>query len=158
MTLRTFDLQLMQAFRRISVSAGRISIFVIYFWFGVLKIFGTDLSPATPLIRNIFEHVVPFIPFPTFLIFFGLFECLIAVLFIIPGCERIVIPLLILHMVMTFMPLFVIPAATWSGFLIPTVEGQYIIKNVLIIAASIGIAAHLHPISMDHRRGKHHVK
>jgi hypothetical protein len=46
----------------------------------------------------------------------------------------------------TFMPLFIIPDATWSGFLVPTLEGQYIIKNLVVIATAIGIIAHLHPL------------
>lgn len=36
------------------------------------------------------------------------------------------------------MPPFIIPATTWSGFLVPTLEGQYFIKNILIIAAGLG--------------------
>ena len=42
--------------------------------------------------------------------------------------------------------LFVIPSVTWSGMMVPTMEGQYIIKNLVIIAAAIVIAAHLHPL------------
>jgi uncharacterized membrane protein YkgB len=151
-------MQLLRAFRRLSVPLGRISIFVIFFWFGILKVIGAEFSPATELIRNLFEQTVPFMPFPTFLLVFGLFECAIGILFIIPGCERVVIPFLLFHMATTIMPMFVLPEATWSGFLIPTLEGQYIIKNLLIFSAAIGIAAHLHPIFLDHKRGKHHVK
>ncbi len=90
-------------------------------------------------------------PFSVFIVLFGLFEMLIGLLFLFKGCERVVIPLLFLHMITTFLPLFLIPQETWSGFLVPTLEGQYIIKNLVIIAAAIGIAAHLHPIS---RRGQ----
>jgi uncharacterized membrane protein YkgB len=84
--------------------------------------------------------------FHSFLILFGVFECLIGILFLIRGAERIVIPLLFIHMITTFGPLFLLPQETWSGFLVPTLEGQYIIKNLVIIAAAIGIAAHLHPM------------
>jgi uncharacterized membrane protein YkgB len=49
-------------------------------------------------------------------------------------------------MVTTVMPLFMLPSATWSAFLVPTMEGQYIIKNILIIAAAIVVAAHVHPL------------
>jgi uncharacterized membrane protein YkgB len=49
-------------------------------------------------------------------------------------------------MIATFLPLFILPQETWSGFLVPTLEGQYIIKNLVLIAAAIGIAAHLHPM------------
>ena len=60
------------------------------------------------------------------------------------------IPLL-LHMIMTFMPLFMLPEVTWSAFLVPTLEGQYIIKNLVIISGAIGIAAHLQPF-LDRKR------
>jgi hypothetical protein len=58
----------------------------------------------------------------------------------------VVIPLLFIHMIMTFLPLIFLPSTTWSGFLVPTLEGQYIIKNLVIIAAAMGIAAHLVPM------------
>ena len=142
--LRTIDLELIHVFRKLSVPVARVGLFTVFFWFGILKVI--DLSPASPLVQALFEHTISFMPFATFMVLFGLFECLIGILFLIRGTERVVIPLLFLHMITTIMPLFVIPAATWSGFLIPTLEGQYIIKNILIIAAAIGIAAHLHPI------------
>lgn len=144
MTLRTLDLELIHTFRKLSVPIARIGLFTVFFWFGILKVIG--LSPASPLVENLFSHTISFMPFGTFIVLFGLYECLIGVLFLIPGTERVVIPLLFLHMITTIMPLFVIPAATWSGFLVPTLEGQYIIKNILIIAAGIGIAAHMHPM------------
>ena len=123
----------------------RFGLFVVFFWFGILKVFG--LSPATPLVQKLFEQTIPWMPFSTFIILFGLFECLIGILFIFRGFERIVIPLLFLHMITTFLPLFLLPQETWSSFLVPTLEGQYIIKNLVIIAVAIGIAAHLHPLA-----------
>jgi len=142
-----FDIRLIHFFRKISVPVARTGLFVVFFWFGILKVFG--LSPATPLVQALFEHTISFMNFPTFLVIFGLFECLIGILFLIKGCERVVMPLLFLHMITTFMPLLLLPSETWQTFLVPTLEGQYIIKNLVIIAAAIGIAAHLHPL-------KHH--
>ncbi len=84
--------------------------------------------------------------FGTFMVLFGLFECLIGILFLVRGAERFVLPLLLVHMIMTTMPLFLIPAATWSGFMVPTLEGQYIIKNIVIIASALCIAAQLSPM------------
>ncbi len=126
-------------------------MFVVFFYFGILKVLG--LSPASGLVQALFEQTISFISFDVFLILFGLFECLIGILFIMRGFERVVIPLLFLHMVTTFMPLFILPEATWSAFMVPTLEGQYIIKNLVIIAAAVGIAAHLHPLSRDGATG-----
>ena len=124
-----------------SVPFARLGLFVVFFWFGALKVVG--LSPASGLMQALFEQTINFISFNHFMILFGLFECLIGVLFLFRGFERIVLPLLFLHMLLTFLPLFVLPEATWSGFLVPTLEGQYIIKNLGIIAAAIGIVANL---------------
>jgi len=122
----------------------RLGLFIVFFWFGALKVVG--MSPASSLVQALFERTIHFISFPSFIILFGLFECLIGILFLIKGMERIVIPLFLLHMVTTFLPLFLLPQETWSATMIPTLEGQYIIKNILLIAAAVGIAAHLHPM------------
>ncbi len=145
MDIRKIDLELINFFRRVSIPVARFGLFVVFFWFGALKVIG--LSPANGLVQSLFEQTTPFMSFSTFLILFGLFECLIGILFLIRGLERIVMPLLFLHMITTFLPLFILPEITWSGFLVPTLEGQYIIKNLVIIAAAIGVAAHLNPLS-----------
>ena len=144
MSIESIDIKIIRFFRRISVPVARFGLFVIFFWFGLLKVIG--LSPASGLVEGLFEQTIPWMQFSTFIILFGLFECLIGILFLIRGFERLVIPLLFLHMITTFMPLFVLPAVTWSGPLVPTLEGQYIIKNLVVIAAAIGIAARLHPM------------
>ena len=145
MNIIDIDNKLINSFKKISVPFARFGLFAIFFWFGALKV--VDMSPASPLVQNLFEHTISFMSFDTFIVLFGLFECLIGVLFIIRGLERVVIPLLFLHMITTFMPLFLLPAVTWGGFLVPTLEGQYIIKNLVVIAAAITIAANLKPLS-----------
>ena len=145
MSIRNIDIEIILFFRRVSIPVTRLGLFVVFFWFGILKVIG--FSPASGLVQQLFEQTILWMPFSSFIILFGLFECLIGILFILPGFERIVIPLLFLHMLMTFMPLFILPEMTWSGFLVPTLEGQYIIKNLIIIGLAIGIAAHLHPFS-----------
>ena len=145
MFLRTLDLKIIHFFLKISIPVARFGLFLVFFWFGILKVFG--LSPAGPLVEQLFNATFPFhFPFATFMVLFGLFECLIGILFLIRGAERVVIPLLLVHMITTIMPLFYLTSVTWSAFMVPTLEGQYIIKNILIIAAAIGTAAHLHPI------------
>ncbi len=144
MTIQSFDSKLIRFFRKISIPSARFGLFVVFFWFGALKVLG--LSPASGLVQSLFEQTIPFISFSTFLVLFGLFECLIGILFLIKGMERIVIPLLLIHMITTFGPLVYLPQDSWQSFMVPTLAGQYIIKNLVIVAAGIGIAAHLHPL------------
>jgi uncharacterized membrane protein YkgB len=140
----TFDHAVIHFFRKISVPTARISLFIVFFWFGLLKVVG--LSPAGALVHDLYNQTIPFVDFNMFYMAFALFECLIGILFLIPKATRIVIPLLLVHMITTLMPLVFLPAATWNGFLVPTMAGQYIIKNLIIIAAAVGIAAHMDPI------------
>lgn len=144
MKLRDLDFQVIHLMRRYSEPVSRAALFIIFFWFGLLKVLG--FSPAEGLVRDLLSQTMPFMAPSAFIVFFGLFEMLIGVMFIIKGLERAVIPLLALHMVTTFLPLVLLTPITWLHPLVPTLEGQYIIKNLVIIATAIGIAAHLHPL------------
>jgi uncharacterized membrane protein YkgB len=144
MSLNKIDVGLINFFKKAFVPTARIGFFIVFFWFGLLKVIG--LSPASGVVQRLFENTIPFMEFSTFLVLFGLFECLIGVLFLIKGAERVVMPLLLIHMITTFGPLIYLPSETWQKFLVPTLEGQYIIKNVVFIAAAMGVSAQLHPV------------
>lgn len=144
MNINRIDQPLIIFFRRISVPVARFSIFVVFFWFGLLKLLG--FSPAGALVHGLFDQTIHFMSFPAFYMLFAGLECLIGILFLIKGAERIVLPLLLLHMITTFMPLVFLPTESWRAPFVPTLVGQYIIKNLVIIATAIGLAAHLHPL------------
>ncbi len=110
----------------------RASLFIIYFWFGILKLI--DASPANPLVADLLARTMPFITFGHFIICLGLFEMLIGVLFLIPRYQKLATGLFIIHMFVAAMPLILAPAMTWQSLLVPTLEGQYIIKNLALIA------------------------
>ncbi len=148
MTIQAFDLKILYICRKVSIPFARVGLFVIFFWFGILKVFG--LSPANPLVESLLSNTMPFWSFQSFIVFFGIFECLIGVLFLIKGLERIVAPMLLFHMFTTLLPIILLPQIAWQSFMVPTFEGQYIIKNLVIIAAAIGIVAHLHPLRKGH--------
>lgn len=144
MSIENVDLRIIRLSKDFFIPVAKFGLFVVFFWFGILKVIG--LSPASGLVQRLFEQTISFMDFGTFLIIFGLFECLIGVLFIVKRSERVVIPLLFIHMITTFGPLIFLPQETWSGFMVPTLEGQYIIKNLVLIAAAIGIAANVRPL------------
>ena len=145
MNIQSIDVTLIQFFRKYFLPMARFGLFVIFFWFGILKVLG--LSPAGALVESLFHQTIHFMSFPTFYLSFGLFEMLIGILFLIKGAERVVLPLLLFHMVSTIMPLFLLRDTTWTSFMVPTMEGQYIIKNLVVIACAMGIASHLHPLA-----------
>jgi uncharacterized membrane protein YkgB len=118
----------------------RIALFIVFFLFGILKLF--FLSPANPLVSGLLERTLPFITFHTFIILFGIYEMIIGIIFLIPGRERLALWLLIPHMFTTFLPLILLPSVTWQQPFVPTLEGQYIIKNLVIIALAMSLATH----------------
>ena len=143
--VQKFDVFAIRRFQKFEVPLARIAIFVVYFWFGLLKLLG--VSPAGPLVQNLFEKTLTWlIPFSIFYSFFALFEMMIGVIFLVRGLERIAIFFIVLHLFVIVLPLFLLPEITWKGFLIPTLEGQYIIKNLLIAAAAVVVGSKLVPM------------
>jgi uncharacterized membrane protein YkgB len=145
MNIRNVDLRIIAWLRRIFLPSARIAIFVIYFWFGALKLL--DLSPAGPLAQSLVAKTVGAAHFDLLFHILALFECLIGLLFLFPKATRIVIPLLFIHIVIVCSPLLLVPELAWSRPFVPTLEGQYIIKNLAIAALAIGIAAQTKPLS-----------
>lgn len=121
----------------------RLALFVIYGWFGLLKV--VDMSPANPLVAALLERTLPMMSFGTFIVWFGWFEVLIGVLWLWPRWDRLTLGLFAVHMVMTAMPLVLLPQVAWLAPLAPTLEGQYMIKNLALLALAVGIAARLQP-------------
>ncbi|OGZ45949.1 MAG: hypothetical protein A3J54_03020 [Candidatus Ryanbacteria bacterium RIFCSPHIGHO2_02_FULL_45_13b] len=138
-----FDRTIVKGARWVMGPVERIALFIVFFWFGFLKLI--DASPANPLVADLLERTLPFWSFESFVVFLGMWEMLIGIAFLLEGWERFAIALLVPHMVTTIMPLILLPGVTWQSFLVPTLEGQYIIKNVVIVALALSIAARLKP-------------
>ena len=114
----------------------RIPLFVIFFWFGVLKVI--KLSPAQGLIIDT-VYWMPFLSPEDWVIVIGYWEMLIGLFFLAKKTTFYAMLLLFLQMSGTFMPLVLLPSVTFqnSNVLLPTLEGQYIIKNIIIITSAI---------------------
>lgn len=143
--LEALDLRVIAWFRRLFLPAARIALFVVFFWFGILKVFG--LSPASPLAEALTANTVGLEYFDLLFKLLAVVECIIGILFLIPKATRIVIPLLLIHMAIVCAPLVLVADKVWTGLLVPTLEGQYIIKNLVIIALAIGVASQTPPLA-----------
>lgn len=123
--------------KQTSVLLSRTAIFVIYFWFGLLKVIGK--SPASPLVQSLFNKTLAFLmPFSSFIVLFGLFEMAIGIMFFVPKFEKTATIMFGIHIFTTILPLFML-SGLWTGFLVPTLEGQYIIKNIALVACVLNI-------------------
>lgn len=149
-SIKTLDLKIIDWLRRWFLPLARLAIFVIYFYFGLLKLLGD--SPATPLARALADKTIGASHFHAAYMVLAVFECVIGVLFLFPKLTRVVIPLLFIHMIIVCSPLFLVPNEAFVKPFVPTLEGQYIIKNVAIIALAIGIAAQTPPLGKARRR------
>lgn len=142
--LAQLDHWIISTSQRLYVPVARFAFFIIFFYFGILKILG--LSPASPLAEALTANTIGMAYFDISFFILALLECLIGILFLVPKATRVVIPLLFAHMAVVCSPLVLVPAHVWSGFLIPSLEGQYIIKNIALVAIAIGIAANTAPL------------
>lgn len=117
-----------------------LSIGIVYLWFGALKFF-PHLSPAEGLAINTI-HLLTFGYLPSHIAIFllAMMEVVIGCCFILNIFRRESIILALFHMACTFTPLFFFAEESFvSGPLVPTLLGQYIGKNLIIVAALLSM-------------------
>ena len=120
----------------------RISVGLVYLWFGVLK-FVPGLSPAQDLAaRTIAALSVGLVPGSVSVPLLALLETTVGLGLVTGRYLRATLLLLLVQMAGTVTPLLLFPRETFTAFpLAPTLEGQYIIKNVVLVSAAILIGA-----------------
>lgn len=120
----------------------RISIGIVFFWFGVLKFF-PGASPAQDLaIRTIDLLTFGLLPASLIINMLALWEVLIGLGFMTGKYLKTTLLLLFAQMLGTFTPVFLFPAEVFTAIpYAPTLEGQYIIKNIVIVSAGFVIGA-----------------
>ncbi len=124
----------------------RISMGIIFVWFGLLKSLGQ--SPVNDLVARTVYWFDPNIFIPIL----GWWEFLIGVCFLFPPLIRLGILLLFLQIGGTFLPLIILPEVCFQKFpFVLTIEGQYIVKNLLIIGAAIVIGGTVRPMSFSRK-------
>ena len=116
----------------------RISVGVVFIWFGVLKFF-PDLSPAQGLATATIKKLTfGLIQNNVALIMLALWETIIGIGLVSGKYLRITLFLLFTQMIGTLTPLVLFPMETFTHFpVVPTLEGQYIIKNLILISAGM---------------------
>lgn len=120
----------------------RISLGIIFFWFGFLKFF-SGLSPADQIATKTITKLTLGIIQPNIsIILLAIWETLIGLGLISGKFLRITLLLLFTQMLGTLTPLFLFPTETFTRFpYAPTLEGQYIIKNLVLISAGLVVGA-----------------
>lgn len=116
----------------------RISMGIVFFWFGILKFF-PGISAAQDLaISTIQLLTLGLVPDVIIINGLALWEVLIGIGLLWGRYLKVTLLLLFLQMIGTFSPVFLFPAEVFKQVpLVPTLEGQYIIKNIVIISAAM---------------------
>jgi uncharacterized membrane protein YkgB len=114
----------------------RLALGLVYFHFGVLK-FYPDLSPAeliaTQTVMSVSFH---YLDAQSAQFALAILETAIGLGFILNSFPRITFVLFLIHMIGTFLPLVLLPELTFKiAPLAPNIEGQYIFKNIVFVAA-----------------------
>lgn len=131
------DAKVIPFLRRVSLPLLRISLGVVFVWFGALKVF--DVSPVSDLVGKTVYWVDPerFVPA------LGAFEMTVGMLLLIGRALRLTLLLFVLQMVGTFLTFIVLPEVTFQDGnpLLLTVEGEFVVKNLVLLSAALVVGS-----------------
>jgi uncharacterized membrane protein YkgB len=110
----------------------RLGLGTVFVWFGAPKLI-PGASPAESLVAA----TVPWFDPTWFVPLLGVVEILIGVCLFVRRWVRFGLVLMAGHMIGAALPLFTLPEIAWKSFPVATLEGQYILKNVVLVAGAI---------------------
>jgi putative oxidoreductase len=138
-TVSAVEQKVSDVIRPISLPLLRFSLGVVFIWFGALKV--ADATPVTELVAN----TVPFLDASWFVPVLGIVEVAIGVALIIGRWLTAVCAVLVAHLSGTFLVLVTQPEIAFQGGnpLLLTTIGEFVVKNVVLIAAGLVLASKL---------------
>lgn len=140
--LNALDLRITAWMARHAIALTRLALGTVFLWFGALK-FVPGWSPAEELAGRTIETltiglVSPEVGLPVL----AAWECVIGIGLLAARFLRLTLLLLFLQMPGTVLPLLLFPAETFTVFPVaPTLEGQYIVKNLVLVASALVVGA-----------------
>lgn len=142
--VRAFDDALVAFVSRHGLLCVRIGLGVVYFWFGILKYF-PGVSPAEVLAAKTVETITfGLMPPPIGLPVLATWECFIGAGLLLGIYPRLILVLICTHLIGTFTPMFFYPDEVWTSFpFLLTLEGKYIVRNLVLYGAALMIGASL---------------
>ena len=131
--LNKFDKTITRWMAENGITILRVGLGIIFFWFGILKFF-SGASPAEELVKNTVYFMDP----DLFLPILAAWETAIGIGLITGKFMRLTLLLLFLQMPGTALPIVILPDVVWNSFPFQlTLEGQYIIKNLVLIGGGL---------------------
>ncbi len=136
-TIDRIDRSVSSFLRRWSIPTLRVSLGIVFVWFGALKVF--DVTPVAALVRRTVYWFDPSWVVPVL----GLFEIVVGVGLLAKFALRAVLALFALQMVGTFLVLVLLPEVSFQDGnpLLLTVEGEFVVKNLVLLSAGMVVGA-----------------
>jgi uncharacterized membrane protein YkgB len=132
----------------------RVSLGIVFVWFGLLKVMGT--SP----VYDLASHVVYLLPPELFVPLLGIWEMAIGVGLLLGKALRVVLSLLFLQLAGTFLVLVMRPETAFQGGnpLLLTMEGEFVVKNLVLIAAGLAVGGTVRHIRKEQEQQRRRLQ
>lgn len=140
--LEALDAKILSLLNRAALPTLRVSLAIVFIWFGALKIAG--VTPVAGLVANTVYWLDPswFVPL------LGVFEVVVGLGLLLRRALRVVLALFVLQMLGTFLVLMVQPDVAFqdSNPLLLTTEGEFVVKNLVLLSAGLLIGSRLNKL------------
>jgi putative oxidoreductase len=138
------DERVRETLRRYGPGIMRWTLGIVFIWFGALKVL--NVTPVAALVAD----TLAFVPIPASIILpaLGVFEIVAGGLLVAGRMLRAVLAVLTGHLIGTFLVLVTQPHVAFQDgnpFLLTT-EGEFVVKNLVLIAGTLLVAAALPPL------------
>jgi putative oxidoreductase len=140
--LETYDRTIRRLLGRASPILLRISLGIVFVWFGALKVAGASA------VGGLVAATVPFLDSAWFVPVLGVVEILVGVAFATGRLLRVVLPVFAAHMAGTFLVLLTLPDVAFQGAnpLVLTAVGEFVVKNLVLLSAGLVVASGVKPL------------
>jgi putative oxidoreductase len=140
--LEAYDRTMRRLLGRASPMLLRISLGIVFVWFGALKVAGVSA------VGGLVAATVPFLDSAWFVPVLGIVEILIGVAFATGRLLRMVLPVFAAHMAGTFLVLITLPDVAFEGGspLVLTTVGEFVVKNLVLLTAGLVVASGVKPL------------
>ena len=129
------DKKIFEAFYKHGHHIHRVSLGLIFIWFGLLKPFGAKTT------TSLLAHTIYFFPPEYILPLLGWWEVAIGFTLLFAKLVKYSIILQFIRIPGTILAFFIHPEICFVDFpYVPSPEGQYLIKDIIILLAGIAIA------------------
>ncbi|HEV8045523.1 MAG TPA: DoxX family membrane protein [Rubrobacter sp.] len=137
---------------RYGILALRISLGVIFVWFGVLKVIGD--SPVYDLVAS----TVYLVPPELFVPFLGFWEIAVGLGLLTGLALRLTLIFFLMQMAGTFLVLVVKPEVAFQGLnpLLLTTEGEFVVKNIVLISGALVVGSTIRRRELKDGGGRNH--